>query len=175
LTGGGNAATQAGNELQLMQQLLASLARTQFQQLSSIASQATPPGETAPLTSLQLEIPVINGNQVESVSIQVNEEAEPGSSAENASKLQKSWRIMLSFEFENLGMFYAQLRLVRESVSATFWAENSATATAIKTDFKTLADSLAEAGIGVEDLQCHHGKPPADKAVITNNLISVRT
>jgi hypothetical protein len=175
LATGGDATNQAGNELQLMQQLLASLARTQFQQLSSIAGEAAAPGDSTPPTSLQLEIPIVNGNQVESVSIQINEEEQSTGSGEQADNHEQTWRIMLSFEFDSLGMFYAQLRLIRDSVSATFWAEKRSTATAIRTDFNTLAESLAESGITVTELQCHHGKPPTEKTAITNSLISVRT
>jgi hypothetical protein len=163
-------------ELQLLQQILASMARTQFQQLSSVAGQSATTADLAPTTHLNLDIPIINGNQVDTVSLQIDEELLGHDSGDTQQAKLSAWRVMLSFDFETLGMFYAQLRLVEDSVSTTFWAEHKTTVSAIKNEFKSLKESLTETGVVVNEMRCYQGEPPeTDKAQVEKSLISVHT
>ncbi len=174
-------ATQAGSQssdqqlsLQqaILRQALSTLLRTQLHQLTSLQAQTNPVADNPVINHWVFELPVLNGEKVDTFNIEVSEE-------ENADKQddsnERQWKVMMGFELDNLGSLFVQLILISDTVSATIWAEQKKTLTHVKAELETLRDGLTELGVEVKQLDCHAGKPPDTSTRLEQQLIDIHT
>ncbi len=136
---------------ELQSQLEGAIARVQLHQLNSLSA------EEGAKPSWSVEIPVRRAEQVDVWSFRITEEA-PSSAEAPAGR----WCISVAFELDPLGPMHARLTLQDQKVSASLWAESSATAGLIGRHAAELREMLDDAGLSVGDILCVHGTPPQD-------------
>ena len=159
---------------QLGRQLLASLARTQINQLESLSQRAAnnPDAAQAPTNSWVLEIPIQQGQRVDNLELRIDQEE--GQENSDGSK-QKQWTVMLAFDLHNLGKMSVQLKIVSQSVEATVWSQLQHTHQQVQARINSLQNSLEKIGVKVERVACYHGMPAKDAPNIHQQLVDLHT
>jgi hypothetical protein len=163
----------------LHQYTLGSLAKIQLQQVHTLNHQLNQTDQAQPTQSWQFEIPVRHGQDVHPLSIHMEqrwlEETHEEVNEEKNTTRVRQWNIMLSFDLPLIGLFYAQLTLLNDSLSAKFWSENESTLKAAKEDTDTLKQQLEKQGINVTNIQCLQGVPPKPKMTFNYSLVDITT
>jgi hypothetical protein len=158
---------------QLGKQLLASLARTQLNQLESLAYRAANvPDNQGPTNSWVLEIPIVHGQHVDNLELRIDQE-ELGEQQED--KKQKQWTVMLAFDLHALGKMSVQLKIVSQSVEATVWSQMQKTHHEVQQHIESLQGNLEKIGVKVERVSCFHGLPAKDAPQIHQQLVDLHT
>lgn len=159
------------------QYTLGSLAKIQLQQIHSLNQQLTQTDVTQPNQSWQFELPVRQGQDVQPLHIHIEqqwiEEQQPKDSPTTTRVRQ--WNVMLNFNLPVVGKFYAQLGLLGDNLSATFWAEHEHTLAEAKHKIDGLTQQLEQQGIKVTQMQCMPGLPPTPKMLLSYALVDVKT
>ncbi|EAW31387.1 hypothetical protein GP2143_07554 [marine gamma proteobacterium HTCC2143] len=161
---------------QLSGQLLASLARTQLNQLETLANrQQNTPDNQGPINSWTLEIPIIHGKNIDNLDVRIDQhlvDEEQDGSNKNGQDL---WTIMLAFDLHKLGKMNVQLKVIDMSVSATVWSQLENTHLEVKREINGLKLNLEKIGVNVKKVDCKLGLPPKQNIPIYKQLVDVRT
>jgi len=158
----------------VLRQIAASLAQVQASQLQSLVAPRADGDGGQLLNNWNIEIPVFLEGQFKPIQLQINEERHPDSSAEN-NEQRRIWKITLGFDFEELGEFFATLRIIDANVSATFWSDKPETLRRINSELQRLSKSLHKLGLNVEELECRHGKPSMRETRLDQQLVDIKT
>lgn len=157
---------------QLGKQLLASIARTQVNQLESMANRAQLNPENPTVNnSFVLELPILNGKRIDNLEMKIQEEDVEDKDGE----LQKCWSVMLSFDLHSMGKMSVQLRVIDQSVAATIWSELKPTHSLVREHINDLEKNLEGIGVTVNKMETFLGTPPKQLASIHRQLVDVRT
>ncbi len=161
----------------LLRQVAATIARFNVHQLHSLAQQQGVGPEPAVANSWIVELPVRHGEQVHVFQLLIDEEQERQRKGEeeDEKKRARAWKFTLRFDIEPLGPMYAQVRLVEQSVSARFWAEQPHTLRAVRAELDTLKNRLGRLGLKVEEMDCVQGAPPVRRTQLFRQLVDVKT
>ncbi len=136
---------------ELARQADGALARTQLHQLALLAGDALP---------FFFELPVRDGRGVDLLQFRMDRDGE-GDDKDG----ERTWRVMVSFNFERLGPMHAVIHLSAEAVATTWWAEHPATARFLDRHLEALTERLEGLGLRVANMTCAEGRPPmADDA-----------
>ena len=136
---------------ELARQADGALARTQLHQLALLAGDALP---------FFFELPVRDGRGVDLLQFRMDRDGE-GDDKDG----ERTWRVMVSFNFERLGPMHAVIHLSAEAVATTWWAEHPATARFLGRHLEALTERLEGLGLRVANMTCAEGRPPmADDA-----------
>jgi hypothetical protein len=158
---------------QLGRQLLASLARTQLNQLESMVHRAAvTPDNQGPSNSWILEIPIMHGNQIDNLELRIDQE-QAGNDADQ--QKQKQWTVMLAFDLHALGKMSVQLQVAGKNVSATVWSQLEHTHLEVQQQINSLQKSLEKVGVSVDRVNCYHGMPSKDTPPIHQQLVDLHT
>lgn len=131
---------------ELARQTDSTMARLQLTQLSLLTSEALP---------LFFELPIRDGRQVDLIRFHLEQQS-GGRDQED----DKTWRVMLSFNFEGLGPMHTVVHLSPDAVATTWWAEQESTVRFLENHLETLEERLQEKGFRVANMSCMHGQPP---------------
>ena len=157
---------------QLGRQLLASLSRTQLNQMETLTNRAQyAPDNQGPQNSWVLELPIMRGEQVDNLRLRIDQEAAGREAADGV----QQWTVMLNFDLHALGKMSVQLRVVQRQVSATIWSQRAVTHQLVESEVNTLADKLTAIGVSVNQVECLLGEPPAAARNLHRRLLDVRT
>jgi len=172
-------ATNPANNLDLavstvLRQIAASLAQVQASQLQSIVAPRADGDGGQLLNSWNIEIPVFLEGQFKPIQLHINEERHPDASAQD-NEQRRIWKITLGFDFEELGEFFATLRIIDTNISATFWSDRPETLQRITSELQHLNKSLQKLGLNVEELECRHGKPNIQETRLDQQLVDIKT
>lgn len=158
----------------VLRQIAASLAQVQASQLQSLVAPRADGDGGQLLNSWSVEIPVLLEGQFKPVQLHINEERHPDSSLPG-SEQRRVWKITLGFDFEELDEFFATLRIIDTSVSATFWSDKPETLQRISSELQHLNKSLSKLGLDVEELECRCGKPQIKETRLDQQLVDIKT
>ncbi|MEH6358456.1 MAG: flagellar hook-length control protein FliK [Pseudomonadales bacterium] len=158
----------------VLRQIAATLAQVQTNQLQSLAGPRADTDGGLLLNSWNIEIPVFLEGQFKPIQLQINEERHPDSTSQQQGKM-RVWKITLGFDFEELGEFFATLRIINTSVSATFWSDKPETLQRISGELQHLNKSLNRLGLNVEELECRRGKPTFRETRLDQQLVDIKT
>ena len=161
---------------QLGSQLIASLARSQLNQLETLANRASNSADgQAPANSWSLEIPIMQGNNIDNLVIRIDQNiAEDGSNSLEKDD-RKQWTVMLAFDLHQLGKMNVQLKVVDHSVSAIVWSEQQHTHREVQAQVKSLKANLERVGVDVKHIECQLGVPTEKNQPLYTQLVDVRT
>ncbi|WP_019530371.1 flagellar hook-length control protein FliK [Dasania marina] len=155
---------------QLGRQLLATLAKTQLHQLDSLNPRSQSSNEASPNSSWSLELPIMQGKQVDNVEIKINQQ----DSDKEKNKGKKQWQVMLDFDLHKLGKMSVELIVIDKSVSATVWSELEAAHRVVKKEIDHLRTGLEKIGVNVKKVDCKIGLPKKQPQHL-QPLVDVRT
>lgn len=159
---------------QLSRQLMASLARTQLHQMDSLTTrQAFTQDAQSPINTWALEIPIMNGNQVENLDLRIEQHRQQD--AQKAGKQVSAWTVMLNFDLHQLGKMQVQLTIVEKSVSAMIWSQLQKTHHQVQRHIQELRLGFEKVGVVVKKVECQIGIPPADRSPLFRQLVDVHT
>ena len=158
----------------VLRQIAASLAQVQASQLQSMVAPRADGDSGQLLNNWNIEIPVFLEGQFKPIQLHINEERHPDTSAQN-NEHRRVWKITLGFDFEELGEFFATLRIIDTNISATFWSDRPETLQRITSELQHLNKSLHKLGLNVEQLECRHGKPIVRETRLDQQLVDIKT
>jgi hypothetical protein len=155
---------------QLGRQLLASLAKTQLNQLETLRQRNKNTNEPAGTNSWTLEIPIMNGKQADNMELHIQEESD----SDDKPNKQKKWRVMLNFDLHKLGKMSVELVVINTSVSAIIWSELKYAHQQVQNEIDSFKKGLEKIGVNVNKIECRIGIPEKrDKNL--SPLVDVRT
>lgn len=159
---------------QLSRQLMASLARTQLNQLESIGNrQAFTNDPQSPINSWILELPILHGQRVDNLDVRIEQREESG--AEKRDSKTMVWTVMLNFDLHQLGRMQVQLSIIEKSVSAMIWSQLQETHSQVRKHINDLRSGLEKVGVKVKKVECHMGIPPTDRGQLYRQLVDLHT
>lgn len=158
----------------VLRQIAATLARVQSNQLQSLAAPRSDADGSTLINNWNIEIPVFLEGQFKPIQLQIREERNPDSNQPENTK-NRQWKITLGFDFDELGEFFATLRIIDNSVSATFWSEQPDTLQRISNELQRLNKSLNKLGLNVNELECRRGKPIFQETRLDQQLVDIKT
>lgn len=158
---------------QLGKQLLATLAKTQINQMETLAArQQNTPDNQGPLNSWTTEIPIMHGKHVDNLELNI-QQYEHGDTSKG--KKKKLWTVMLAFDLHQLGKMNVQLKILDSSVAATVWSETARAHSEVKQHIQDLKKKLTSAGVNVKQVDCKLGLPSKKDLPVYNQLVDVVT
>jgi len=161
---------------QLGRQLLATLAKTQLNQLESLATRATNnPDSPGVSNNWTLEIPILNGRHVDTMELRIDREEEHSEQQDDETSDEKLWTVMLDFDLHTLGKMNIQLKVLGKTVTATIWSELEHTHREVKQQLQDLRDKLSAVGVEVKQVECKLGTPPPRSTLSQRQLVDVTT
>lgn len=136
---------------QLSDQAEGGLARLQVNQLLSL------PSDDSGKQCLQMQLPVRDGERIDTWEIRLEEEADKA--AKNR-KHGKRWNVDLAFDLPGIGPGYVRIRIGGDKVGVDFWMEHPHGAERLREHVELLRSRLAVNGLGINHLRCNAGTPP---------------
>lgn len=161
---------------QLSRQLLATLAKTQLNQLESLATRASNnPDNAGSSSNWTLEIPIINGRHIDTMELRIDRDEAHNEQQSEGDEDQKLWTVMLDFDLHTLGKMNIQLKILGNTVTATVWSQLEHTHREVKQQLQDLRDKLASVGVEVRQLECKLGSPPPRSTLSQRQLVDITT
>ncbi|WP_164880836.1 flagellar hook-length control protein FliK [Aestuariirhabdus litorea] len=156
-------------------QLASAAARIQTQQIQSLIQQQAPSADpNAPINTWFYELPIRNGQQLDSIQLLIEQYAQRDKKKERADK-ELRWQINLAFEVAPLAPFQALLSLVDNRAAITLWADAPQTLQLLGAHLGELRSALTSAGLEVEELRCKRGLPPPRETRLERSLVDIHT
>jgi len=161
---------------QLGRQLLATLAKTQLNQLESLATRATNnPDSPGISNNWTLEIPILNGRHVDTMELRIDREEQQKEQQTDETSDEKLWTVMLDFDLHSLGKMNIQLKILGNTVTATVWSQLEHTHREVKQQLRDLRDKLSAVGVEVKQIECKLGAPAPRATLSQRQLVDVTT
>jgi len=123
--------------VELLNQMESGLARIQQHQLHSLAS------DDAIRHFLGLELPVFNGKDFDNIGVKIEWQEE---TADDSSKPHQ-WRVILNFDFDELGKTQVEIRAGESEIHTDFKSENNTAQQLFRENKEILATGLREHGL----------------------------
>lgn len=152
---------------QMSKQILASLAKTQLNQLETLSPKLQTSAET-PAANWTIDLPIFHRDRYDNLNMSISEQ-----NTENKDQQKKTWRVMMHFDLHDKGKFSAELAINEQQLAATLWAEKAETLNSVKEEVSGLKKQLEHIGVNVSEIECRQGKPQAVKQQHT--FIDLRT
>lgn len=170
----GEAAYDEKNIGLLLRLLAGALNRIQYHQLTSVKRTLSDANELSGVKSFQLELPFWSPRQqIDSCLLRFDESPDEGGKEKLDQEKQRQWSISLAFDLEDLGPMFVKVRLVQQGVSATIWAENSATFNLIQQQVEGFRERLQQQGLEVRDLQIQRCAPSDIRTKIEQHFVDI--
>ena len=155
---------------QLGRQLLASLAKTQLNQLETINSRNPANNDPIINNSWSLEIPIMNGKQADNMQLLIQQETAKDTEA----NCHKQWRVLLDFDLHKLGKMSVELFVFEKAVSAIVWTELKHAHQLVQKEVEQFKVNLQNIGVNVTKVECKMGLPKKNDNSL-QPLVDVRT
>lgn len=160
---------------QLAQHSLARIQLHQLQHLSRVNDQDN--SLTQPI--VQQEIPIRFGNEIHAIQLLIEREDtyinEEDDHKNSSSTALKQWKVLLTFDLDNIGELTVELRLLDKSLKTKLWINTHQGLDAIEKTQDRLIALLTNEGIAIEGIEIIHGKPPTKKMAINYALVDIKT
>lgn len=165
----------------LLKQVIGALSRIQLSQIDSLlsatpesASSAGSQASSAPQTLLNMELPFLYDNKLQTIKLQIRED-NSGASKEAADPMLRRWQLRLDFDLHARGWMYAEATLLGNEVSTRLWFTESSTLSDTREELQVLRQSLGEAGVSVVSIECQLGTPPNTDTHIKHQLVDTHS
>ena len=111
-----------------------------------------------------LELPLRSGDGVDIVHLLLEREQHRGAPEQEA-----VWRVELALDLPELGPVHVRIAVAGDRVSTHVWAQEMDTVARVHEALPELRSALEGRRLRVQDLGCHHGKPPPDRHASVNS------
>jgi Flagellar hook-length control protein FliK len=155
----------------LMRLVEGALARTHVQQITTLTD-ARPGGDTAPLGTWAVDIPISHGRDLDLVELRIEDH---GADQDGQQSRQRRWQIMMRIDITSLGVLHALVQLSGQRLGTTLWAERPDTLGVMRQALHELTGVLEAQGVSVERLECRLGSPEPRQLRRFGELLDVRT
>ncbi len=118
-----------------------------------------------------IEIPITFGHFIETVSLQIEEQATNKTAARSNEKI---WRVSLSFNFEQYGIVKARCLYTSGELSLNLFAESEITHKIVKEHLSTLKSSFNQTAITLKECACHKGLPKEQRKLNENFMVNIK-
>lgn len=135
----------------LRQMIEGSLARLNLHQVASSST-----GQPEGAQSWLLEVPVRHGDAVDILHLRIREEERRG---DRDSAADRVWSVEVALDLPGLGPVRARVKLLGESVSTAFWAEDESTADRIGRELPRLRSALEAHRLEVASMSARSDVP----------------
>ena len=112
----------------------------------------------------QLEIPVRQGNAVDTLAITIERQGEQTDD-------DAGWSVQMALELPSLGEIEMRISLNQQIATTIFWSESEVTLQRIESQADTLRGHLEQHGIKLQNIHCHFGKPQPVETTLHNTAI----
>lgn len=159
-----------------MLRLLASLLnRLQFNQLNSLYQSHTNSADNQVQQSWFFELPLLHEQQpMQALNLRIDKKHEAEQQARKNPKQAIQWQITLSFDLDQLGPLYIQVKLTPPSISSVVWADHASTLALIERERAQLRTRLEDLGLEVGDIHCQRGRPNQDATKLAHQLVDIK-
>jgi len=123
--------------VELLNQMESGIARIQQHQLNSLA------GDDMIRHILGLELPVFNGKGFDNIGVRIEWE----NRTDDESSRPYQWRVVLNFDFDDLGKTQAVIRAGKDEIHTDFKSENTLAQTLFQSHKEILEDGLRKHGL----------------------------
>lgn len=165
---------------QLLKLLAGMIHRLQFNQLHSLLhsnSNTDAPSQQ----SWFFELPVINHQQqVHTFNFRIDKEPQPGSHQASEEDKGIQWKLLLSFDLDELGPIYVQVKFLEHvaattpTISSVLWADKAETLSLLQNEAAQFRKSLESLGLQVTEVRCEKGQPNQTGTRLDRHLVDTR-
>lgn len=148
------------------------LARSQVNAANGLQQSVAATADASAPTVWLTDLPV-RSSTLDNIQLRV-EKDNTSQEAEKDTRRRTQWRVVLAFDFEEVGAFQTRLTFQSGSVSAVLWADRPDTLKRIHSTLPTLRQGLRQWGIEVGDLHVRQGNPPVPENPIQRQMIDER-
>ena len=152
---------------ELQRQAEGALARVQLNQLSSL------PQERQAGMEWLIELPVRREHETDVWNLRVSRDAERDGDRGQADA-GGGWSVMLAFDLPGIGPLQTRVNLRADQISAQFFSRTPGTLALVQEHLPLLQARLRQAGLGVDELTCHHGQIPTTAVPARTRLLDER-
>jgi len=141
------------------------LAKITLNQLASTNTESSASRQT-----WQIEIPLFNNQQADSIFLKIEREL---SHSKTAHQGEQAWTISIEMTPPKLGLIRSKLSLLDDQVSSNFWAENEGTRTLIQQHVDLLRKQFQRVNLHANHIQVQQGSGASFQEIKPrNNLLS---
>jgi len=158
---------------QLLKLMASMLNRIQFNQLNSLYQSQTNTSDTTVQQSFFIELPIVQGQQVQSFQIRIDKETQREKDEKQAAK-KAQWQVSLSFNLESLGPVHVQVKLSPPAASSILWADQKDTHALLMREREQFRAQLRNLGLEVGEIICQHGQPSKPHSTLQHNLVDIK-
>ncbi len=149
--------------------------RMQFNQLNSLMQSSNSSADTNLQQSWFIELPVMSPHQqVNTFNLRVDKEKHSQHQDPSDEEKVFSWKLLLSFDLDELGPIYVQVKLQDKTINSVLWADRSETLTLLKQETPRFKSSLESIGLQVNELHCMQGQPPNTATKLDRHLVDTK-
>lgn len=161
---------------QMLRLLASVLNRLQFNQLNSLYQSHNNSSDTQIQQSWFFELPLLNEQQqMQALHLRIDKKHDAEKQQqEDAHKHAIQWQLTLSFDLDQLGPLYVQVKLTPPSISSVVWADHAATLALIERERAQLRERLEQLGLEVGDIHCQRGRPQQDATKLAHQLVDIK-
>ena len=152
---------------ELQRQAEGALARVQLNQLSSL------PQERQAGMEWLIELPVRREHETDVWNLRISRGAERDGDR-GQSDAGGGWSVMLAFDLPGIGPLQTRVNLRADQISAQFFSRTPGTLALVQEHLPLLQARLRQAGLGVDELTCHHGQIPTTAVPARRRLLDER-
>ena len=161
---------------QLLKLLAGMIHRLQFNQLHSLLqSNSAAAADTGLQQSWFFELPVVNiQQQIQTFNFRIDKEADQSHQQTEEDKKSLHWKLLLSFDLDQLGPIYIQVKLHENKASSILWANQPNTLKLLQAEAAHFKASLESIGLDVSDLRCEQGQPTQTQTKLDRHLVDTK-
>ena len=137
---------------ELLSKTEGTLAKITLNQLASTNTETSSARQT-----WQLEIPLFNTQQAESIFLKIEKDQQ---ASKSTNKGEQRWAISIEMTPPKLGIIRSKLSLVNDTVSSNFWAENENTRLLIQQHINLLRKQFKHVNLQADSIQVQQGTGP---------------
>lgn len=152
---------------ELQRQTEGALARVQLNQLSSL------PQERQAGMEWLVELPVRREQETDVWNLRISRHAGHDDQRGQADA-GGGWSVMLAFDLPGIGPLQTRVNLRGDQISAQFFSRAPGTLALVQEHLPLLQARLRQAGLGIDELSCHHGQIPTTAAPARTRLLDER-
>jgi len=141
-----------GQIKELLNKTEGALAKITLNQLASTNTENSSTRQT-----WQLEIPLFNTQQAESVFIKIEKDQQ---ASKSTNKDEQPWTISIEMTPPKLGVIRSKLSLINDKISSNFWAENQETRLLLQQHIDLLRKQFKRVNLQADSIQVQQGKGP---------------
>jgi hypothetical protein len=165
---------------QVLKLLAGMLHRLQFNQLHSLLQSSS--NTDSPIQqSWFFELPISGPQQqIHTFNFRIDRQDRQTESQKEDRKKSIEWKLLLSFDMENLGPIYVQVKLQQadtasgHAISSILWADKPDTVKLLQAQSAYFKNSLENLGLNVTELRCQQGQPTQSQTKLDRHLVDTK-